>query len=173
MGPLGASRRAMLAVTGWMTCHPDRLDTDHARGLADIPDRSEVLTGDLGDRVRRRTTRSLRRAVAGCAPPANPPAPQRPSGTASTTFSAASTGIVAVDDSGTGSTSDGSTFSVGDGAVDSSGSVPGAAQGGAFAGHGLGDGRGQVVTCATGRRLGPAARRRGRLRRRYRHGRGT
>ena len=32
------------AVTGWMTCHPDRLDTDDTRDLEAILDRSEVLT---------------------------------------------------------------------------------------------------------------------------------
>ena len=32
------------AVTGWMTCRPDRLDTDNARDLGRILDRSEVLT---------------------------------------------------------------------------------------------------------------------------------
>ena len=31
------------AVTGWLTCHPDRLDTDNARDLDQILDRSEVL----------------------------------------------------------------------------------------------------------------------------------
>lgn len=31
------------AVTGWMTCHPDRLDTDDSRELAQILDRSTVL----------------------------------------------------------------------------------------------------------------------------------
>ena len=31
------------AVTGWLTCHPDRLDTDNARDLETILDQSEVL----------------------------------------------------------------------------------------------------------------------------------
>ena len=76
-----------------MTCHPDRLDTDNARDLDQILDRSEVLattrrqvgefaemlTGRHGERLRdwmRESTPPARRRCApsprGCAPTSTP-----------------------------------------------------------------------------------------------------